>query len=159
MTTLHPDDVLRVLRTRAPRALQLGEIQTRLFDNPDDAKAARGELLAVLDTLCVQGSAQEMPGLRFRFQTVPVQVEPPAPPEVSGPVKARKPKNKFVVQDRHGVRRDEQPTDTRALAPIPAGPRRAGLRDPARQARGPAPRQPERRPAGQPAKRSQRRPQ
>ncbi|MBP7684825.1 MAG: hypothetical protein KBB95_23125, partial [Deltaproteobacteria bacterium] len=76
MTTLHPDDVLRVLRTRAPRALQLGEIQTRLFDNPDDAKAARGELLAVLDTLCVQGSAQEMPGLRFRFQTVPVQVEP-----------------------------------------------------------------------------------
>jgi ribonuclease R len=120
MTTLHPDDVLRVLRTRAPRALQLGEIQTRLFDNPDDAKAARGELLAVLDTLCVQGSAQEMPGLRFRFQTVPVQVEPPAPPEVSGPVKPRKPKNKFVVQDRHGVRRDEQPTDTRALAPIPA---------------------------------------
>ena len=120
MTTLHPDDVLRVLRTRAPRALQLGEIQTRLFDNPDDAKAARGELLAVLDTLCVQGSAQEMPGLRFRFQTVPVQVEPPAPPEVSGPVKPRKPKNQFVVQDRHGVRRDEQPTDTRALAPIPA---------------------------------------
>ena len=111
MTTLHPDDVLRVLRTRAPRALQLGEIQTRLFDNPEAAKAARGELLAVLDSLCVQGSAQEMPGLRFRFQSAPVQQEPPAPPEVVRPPKKKK--NKMVVQDRHGVRRDEQPRDAR----------------------------------------------
>ncbi|MCB9656401.1 MAG: ribonuclease R [Sandaracinaceae bacterium] len=105
MTNIDPDDVLRVLRTRAPRALQLGELQSRLFESPEAAKAARGELLAVLDTLCVSGAAQEMPGLRFRFKA-PTPKEPPAPPAAGA--KAGKPKNKMVVRDRKEARREER---------------------------------------------------
>ncbi|MFO0694840.1 MAG: VacB/RNase II family 3'-5' exoribonuclease [Polyangiales bacterium] len=119
MRSIDTNDILDVLRERAPRALHVAEIASRL----GLPKQEKDRVSAALDRMVEEGSATEMPGNRYRLPKGKRPLPVPPPPERT---KTDRPKKSHVVEPRPRGRADGPRSSAPGAGRVGGGDRFAG---------------------------------